>query len=206
MKGLILKDFINLRKYVLLMLGAAVIYVVLAFVNEDMSLLATFLVIFSAMLPITSFAYDDMAKWDAYALSAPVSRRDVVLSKYIFSFLCLLAGAVVALLFVLFTSSLQGIAADEQWVMVYTIFVLGLAYIAILLPLLFKFGAEKGRYMGIAVLFIPFLIFMLLKNAGMRMPSDDEFFVILSWAPLGAAVLYILSFFVSKAIYGKKEL
>lgn len=206
MKGLILKDFINLRKYVLLMLGAAVIYVVLAFVNEDMSLLATFLVIFSAMLPITSFAYDDMAKWDAYALSAPVSRRDVVLSKYIFSFLCLLAGAVVALLFVLFTSSLQGIETDERWVVVYTIFVLGLAYIAILLPLLFKFGAEKGRYMGIAVLFIPFLIFMLLKNAGMPMPSDDEFFAILSWAPLGAAVLYILSFFVSKVIYGKKEL
>ncbi|MBC8531675.1 ABC-2 transporter permease [Gehongia tenuis] len=206
MKGLILKDFINLRKYVLLMLGAAAIYAVLAFVNEDMSFLTAFLVIFSAMLPITSFAYDDMAKWDAYALSAPVSRRDVVLSKYIFAFLCLLIGAVVALLFVLFTSSLQGIAGDEQWVVVYTTFVLGIAYIAILLPLLFKFGAEKGRYMGIAVLFGPFLIFMLLKNAGMPMPSDKEFFTLLSWAPLAAAALYVLSFFVSKAIYRKKEI
>ena len=53
------------------------------------------LAVLAAMMPVTAFSFDEKAKWDKYALSMPVSRRDLVLSKYIFGLgFCVLAFAV----------------------------------------------------------------------------------------------------------------
>ena len=44
------------------------------------------------MITITSFSYDALAKWDRYALSLPLTRKDIVAGKYLLSIiLCLLA-------------------------------------------------------------------------------------------------------------------
>lgn len=55
-------------------------------------------VLFSVMIPMSAIAYDDKAKWDRYALTMPVSRRDLVISKYLLA----LAFAGLAVLIELF--------------------------------------------------------------------------------------------------------
>ena len=52
------------------------------------------MILFTIMIPMVAMSYDDKSKWDRYALTMPVSRRDMVLSKYLLA----LAFAAFALL------------------------------------------------------------------------------------------------------------
>ena len=79
-------------------------------------------------------------------------------------------------------------------------------YVSVMLPLLFRFGVEKGRLMILLVVFVPVGIFMLLDWAGVSMPkSDTEITALLKILPVVALAALILSVLVSVAIYQKKE-
>lgn len=92
------------------------------------------------MLPTSCLAYDERAKWDRYALSMPLSVKDLVVSKYLLGYLMLAAGAALKLLAMALPI---GNGSD------FTSFVLTIAvsllYLALQLPILFKFGVENGR-------------------------------------------------------------
>ena len=47
--------------------------------------------LYAAMMPISALAYDENCKWDQLAAMMPYSVRDIVLSKYLFGYICLLA-------------------------------------------------------------------------------------------------------------------
>ena len=47
------------------------------------------------VLPISSFSYDEAAKWDRYAAVLPVGRTAVVKARYLFLLLVLLAAAAI---------------------------------------------------------------------------------------------------------------
>ena len=52
----------------------------------------------SMMMSIYSFSYDSLAKWDRFGLSLPVTRKEVVASKYILSLLFCLIGTALSFL------------------------------------------------------------------------------------------------------------
>ena len=83
MKGLMIKDILNLRKNfktTLLVIGFFAIY---AYTSNNPSYMIAMVTLILSMMPLTSMAYDDMSKWDRYALAMPISKKDIVLSKYI---------------------------------------------------------------------------------------------------------------------------
>ena len=76
MMGLVYKDIMvqgrTLRYYLIFML----VYVVLVFAGVfDTFILGTFAVVMAMLLPMSSMAYDDQVKWDAYAAAAPGGRK-----------------------------------------------------------------------------------------------------------------------------------
>ena len=147
MKALILKDIYVIwrqMKYFLVM--------ILLFSALPSGFNNAFAVIYTSMLPYTALAYDERSKWDQLAAMMPYSARDIVLSKYVFGWLCIGGGAVLsgllqaALSLVIDRAFLPGTLAMS---------VLGaLCILAISLPLMFRMGVEKGRLGMFLVIFL----------------------------------------------------
>lgn len=137
MKGLLLKDWYALRGQAGRLFFLIALYIV---IGEFSGGVGSIGILLCAMLPTSCLAYDERAKWDRYALSMPLSVKDLVVSKYLLGYLMLAAGAALKLLAMALPI---GNGSD------FTSFVLTIAvsllYLALQLPILFKFGVENGR-------------------------------------------------------------
>ena len=94
MTGLVLKDFLMMRKT----LKTYVLFFVLYFGMSiagifPISVTTSMVTMIIAVLPISTFSFDEMAKWDRYAVSLPLGRREVVGARYLFILLLLLVSA-----------------------------------------------------------------------------------------------------------------
>ena len=87
MKGLLMKDLLNLKRQGGIILLVLAMYGLFAFSSGMSEVLGSMICVFGAMLPVTALAYDERAKWDKYALTMPVTRRQMVLSKYLLGLL-----------------------------------------------------------------------------------------------------------------------
>ena len=73
MIGLIVKDFLILRKTLRTYLLFLAVYVVLAFSGVwSPEFVSGFIMVMIAVLPMNVFAYDQQSKWDTYCLALPV--------------------------------------------------------------------------------------------------------------------------------------
>ena len=137
MKGLLLKDWYVLWGGAKRLLFLIALYIV---IGEFSAGIGSVGVLLCAMLPTSCMAYDERAKWDRYALSMPVSVKDLVVSKYLLGYLALLVGAALKLLVMLLPFGKGGDFASLALLLAAT-----LLYIAVQFPILFKFGIESGR-------------------------------------------------------------
>ena len=103
---------------------------------------------------MSAFAYDEQAKWDKFAAATPVGRQGVVQARYLFTLLLLLGGGVLSTVVSMAVVNL-GKAEIEAWweplVVTAVVLLVGVALNAIILPILFKFGAEKSRVISMAI-------------------------------------------------------
>lgn len=107
MKGLILKDIYNLKKQYKVLLLLFVFYTGFSLFTGDAGFLTGVLSLMMVMLTITTLAYDERSKWEKYALTMPVSRTDLVLSKYLLGFLLSVATFILNLIFLLVVQTNQ---------------------------------------------------------------------------------------------------
>lgn len=154
MKGLLIKDFLLLKKtgrIFAMLLGLYLIMTI--FMNTDMGPLMVFL---CGMLSISTFAYDEQAKWDSYALTMPVSKRDLVLSKYVIAIILCFIGAVAGAILSV-ASSLDAPFINWTGILMTSGIALCASYLfnSLALPLLYKFGAEKTRVVLLACYAVP---------------------------------------------------
>ena len=207
MNGLILKDLLNLKKYSRTLLLIIAVYIVFALLGDSVSFISGAVIILSAMMVITSFSYDYMAKWDKYALSLPVTRRDVVLAKYLLGLIVILIGAAVSLaISLLYSLYSPQLTLLQQLAVVGAICGIGLVMISVLLPLIFKFGVEKSRILLILVCLVPTLVAIGAVRADIPMPSAQMLSFLIKLSPLAVILIYFLSYLISLSIYKKKEL
>jgi ABC-type transport system involved in multi-copper enzyme maturation permease subunit len=202
MRGLILKDFINLKMQSKMIGILLVFYLILSIATKNNSMLSGMIQILFVMLTITALSYDEKANWDKYGLTMPVSRAEMVISKYILSFIL----SLLALILNFIAQILMGTEMNiENAIIVLTIFGVSIIFVSIILPILFKFGVEKGRTMMYVVLMLPTLIILLSNNFIKFTPSDEALEKVLYAFPLIIIVILILSILLSISIYKKKE-
>lgn len=211
MKALILKDFYTMARYGKTMLALIVFYVMLSFLGQPASFVSSMLVFLCAMLVISSFSYDEYGKWNKYCLSLPISRRQIVGSKYLFALIMLVIGLVLGLLGGYLLSLTQDISFLEDILpscvggAVAALFMLSL-----ILPLMYRFGVEKGRILLLAVCFLPVILVLgvakLMAEQGFLMPDEATILAWLKILPFLVLAGFGASYLCSVAIFSKKEL
>ena len=206
MKGLIIKDIFALKKQAKILLALLIFYIVYAVAFEAWGMLVGVIVLLCIMLPVTTLAYDEKSKWDKYALSMPITRETIVLSKYIFAVLAELIGVaivgVIGVLAVLFTGEME---LKEMLLIILGTCEIGLIFLAVILPILFKFGVEKARLIMLLVIFIPTMLMVMGSQMGIAPPSAQTLKLLAYLSPLIALGGLWLSVKVSIGIYNKKE-
>ncbi len=150
MKGLLLKDFIVLKKHALFMIVLVALFAMIP--NDSMRM---FSVVYASMLPMYAISYDERAKWDRTAATMPYGRKTVVISRYLLALLALIAVLALAALsgWVAGLITLNAFNPGMLLAMAST----GFAFPTLVMPMLIKLGVEKGRmyYMlGLAVFVI----------------------------------------------------
>ena len=149
MKGLLLKDVYQMWYYTrVIILAAVVMMLVGVFGMKEGS---NFFMLYGGFLlgifPMTLLAYDQNSRFSAYSAALPVTKEQLVGSKYIIG----LCGLVLAELFAaaaLGVASLHWTAVDHALV-VSTLVQVGMTTLlnsAVLLPLNYRFGYEKAKY------------------------------------------------------------
>ena len=207
MKGLLLKDFISMKRQLKVTILIVLLYAVLAIIQRSFAYLSGMVALLSIMLPITSLAYDEAAKWDKYALSMPISRKDLVWSKYCLGILSGLVGTLLSILASLcFLLPQKTITLGETLLTAFTVLECSMIILSIIMPILFRYGVEKGRILLMAVVCLPILIGFLWNNAGMAMPSAQTLQLIGIVLPFLVIGIFFASVQISIRIVSQKEL
>ena len=210
MIGLMWKDLLCLRKGIAVyMVVAAAYLLMLAAGFWDISVVASVLAVIVCVLPCSCFSYDYIAKWDRFGLALPVSRAQVVLARYLTTALLLGLSALLLAVLGLLAWALGGL--DDAPVYGLTAAVtltIGMLLNAALLPLVYRFGAERARILLLLVIGGAVLVVVTVIKAAGALPPG--LFQLPLWAPAAAALiigaaLMVLSYFISLAIYNKKE-
>lgn len=207
MKGLIMKDLLNLKKYAKLVAGMFLILTVYAIVLKDATFLTAMIPLYFTMMTISSFSYDDLAKWDSYALSMPITRKDMVLSKYLLALILQVVGTVISIVITITISSIGGDILDwDQIKFLAAIMGAVTLFTIIILPLIYKFGVEKSRIFILAVCFVPTILVVLVGKTGLTPPTEDQIMSVIYLFPIMIILAIAASFMISCKIYMNKDM
>lgn len=195
MRNLIAKDFALLRSGRLLWMGLIYTTFILFDRGESGSFsgTSTFFLIFVTYIFVNYLnSYDYMYHGDLFLNAFPVSRSEVVESRYasvlILSggFFCLAYG-LRAVLWVLGYPYAQGIVSFPQL----TIVILAVAlYYGLMLPLYFKLGYERLRWLNFIALITVSVVSSLLGILMLSVPIFMSWWVPLISAAIGAVILF----------------
>ena len=209
MIGLLIKDIILTRRtWSFVYLFPVVMVTVLGFITSPQNPAFAMLMVAVAVATIfafqvsMTFSFDESVKWERMVAAMPVSGIDLVVSKYllaiVLSGLSLVVCVALGLLITVFTSmsplqvvefSLIGLA-------------FGLLYDAVLLPIVFKFGVSKSKYVLMALIYGFVLVPLLLNQFGLSFDYLGllENISVLGLVALGVVVIFCVSFALSSAI------
>lgn len=200
MKGLIYENFLILKRQIL-MASILLIFAIIPAIKINPYIFFIFSTILISMLPITAFVYENESKMIKVLLSMPIDRKIFVTSKYLSTLILSGIGFLINFLFT--------IIVEKDLIMALIIsslcFVIGTTLMNIMLPLIFKFGVEKAKFILscilIFILMIGYFIFTIKSNLPvMNMPIFIISLIIIY------LLIYIISYIFSVKSYRKIEI
>lgn len=215
MKSLIIKDLYNIghnAKSMLLILLVFAIGLIMASGVESYIISSGVL---CSMMIVTTFTFDDHCKWSKYALVMPICKKDIVKAKFIVLIIFCIAGICVGTIFGVaggvamhkMALSMEGIVT-----MLFIGFVgliVSVIFGSMSIPLVFKYGAEKGRMLLLISFAVPlgicFMVYEILMMLGVKI-TDQLIFTILCASPLIAAIWIYTMYRISCRIFYKQEI
>ncbi|MDD6794688.1 MAG: ABC-2 transporter permease [Clostridiaceae bacterium] len=202
MKGLILKDLLQLKTYSKSLMLIFVFFTIISFTNNNPSFASVSIIVLSCMMVITSFAYDNIGKWDGFALCTPIKRNQIVFSKYALALLLVFFGTVISFISTyIFTIVKKVEFGMEAAVTIGVGLEVAIILISIMMPLIYIFGVEKSRYIFMIVVLIP----TLMGVFGIGVPNYNILLILLKFSPVFTILVFMLSYFISSAVFDKKE-
>lgn len=201
MKGLLLKDILNFKKQGVMFFFLIALWFFIGIKNKDMYYLSGIIAMMTLLVPITVISYDEKAKWERYALTMPISKGTVVVSRYLLTIAISVVGGVFSIIAgLMISTSIKEVLFTNM-----SVISIGLLIIAFAFPFIFKYGVEKGRLIMIFIFLIPTLVFTFASEFNIPMLSEKVIMQLVYFLPLITLVIIICSIQVSKMIYSKKE-
>ena len=221
-KGLLKKDLYNLASYKTTLI-IVVLFCGIAIIGTDAIYWGSVVIgIIVGMISLSTFSYDEMSKSNKYILTLPVTRKEIVLEKYVLAIGATILGGLLGFIVTLLVGNVMNYLRPDNLIDINIETLLatsvggmfGISLIqSIQIPSIFKWGAEKGRIQMFIVLFVLVIIGaiagFLLKQAGLSV-DIEKLEIILNNFGLVALVLlsclmYFISYKISYKIYKNKE-
>lgn len=214
MKSLIIKDLYNIGHNAKSMFF---ILVVFAFAMIPFSGVEGYIfvsAILCSMMVVTTFTFDDNAHWTRYAMVTPVSRKDLVGGKFvtlfIFSAIGVLFGLIIGIIGGVIGNKISLNPASVLQLVFISLAALVIAMIfgGMSIPLVFKFGAERGRMLLLVSFLVPaaicFGVYQLLSWMEIKM-TDQLIFILLCCSPLIAFLWDYVMYEISCKVFSQQE-
>lgn len=201
MTGLVYKDLINIGQQWKSYLLVLILWGGLSVMQHNPYFFGGMFSVYLVIVLLTACSYDEKSGWDKYALTMPVSRAGIVLSKYVLGLLMDVLGFVTTLIFFV----LAGTRMQEALIAQCIFQILSLGLLSVQLPVIFKFGVEKARLTVMMVVLFPVLLVYLAAQAGIRLPDFETLVYLIYLGPVIGLCLLALSAAISVQIYKGKE-
>lgn len=164
MKGLLIKDLLMLKNNTRVVLLNFLFFIVIAIISKNPVFLFSGLYVLNINTVLSTINHDTYANWDRYAITMPLDRKDIVLSKYILSAINLLIGSTVPFILSLILKDRFNLETLEILSMLLSMNITMIILLGVLYPIVFKSGIEKARYVLVGAFLVVMMgIFLLLK-------------------------------------------
>lgn len=204
MKGLLLKDLYVMKKYMRSFLLIVMGFSAISVFSENAQFFVIYGMLMTAVTGVSLISYDERFHWDVYSSTMPLSRAQAVTEKYLLNFIFVLLWLPVTLLIQRLGRFTGGF--EEPMFLISVALSMGLISPAILYPIIFALGSEKGRLVYYFV-----IIAMMMFVGGVSgldsvdvlselSPAVNAVFILL---PL---VLYLLSWRLAILLYSRRSL
>ena len=208
MIGFIKKDLLMIKSNLKLVGIIFVVFFIMALQGEvNISFVPALI---SVMLFMSTFSYDEYNKWDAYAITLPNGRKNVVKSKYIATLILIVSAIIITIILNLLVGVINHQLDYEEVFSTMLGCGFGIMIIqAIVYPFIFKYGIEKGRIgLFVGTFGVVAIIGLLSRIIKVDMPTniisffDNYWFIVI---PIVLIVILLISYKISERIYLKKE-
>lgn len=213
MGGLLRKDLYMLWRYCRSLLIMVAVFVLIGVFFDELSVFAFYPCVMAGLFPMTLCSYDERDKFNRFCAAMPVSRRQYVTGKYVMALVTALgvvAFSALAKLPRLLVPAIATLTPEAYLEEMTLTLVMSCLLPALYLPLIFKFGTEKGRWWLGIVFGIVTLMGVAVGFIGNAVSWSDwvPWPVYLGYlaAPLLLIGLYALSWCLSVRFYKKREL
>ena len=216
MKGLFVKDIELMKQQKQFFILVVVMGVILNLAggSGSVSFATGYFTIVTAIFAITTISYDEFDNGLAFLMTLPVTRKQYVAEKYLLGAgLTAVAWGIATITGVICkgVAELQGCLSET--IIGSLIYIpLALLMLAVSLPLVIHFGAEKGRYIAMVMWAIIFaVVYILIKTMGLSADAVDAWLNGLNWGMVLAGVVlftvivYMGSFGIGVRLMEKKE-
>lgn len=217
MKAMLYADWRSVRRSVKAILWVVLVMSVAASAFGGVMVVPFMLTMLSLMFPATLMNTDHAYGWDKLSLTLPVSRRDVVGSKFTVSLLVNLAAfALSTVLILIFTTVNRDSSLAENLFSLIACEAAGLLLMGVQFVLILKFGTERGRYLLMGVVWVPIILITVLKNhpaanSLVKAVGGMDSWPVTRLAGFAAGMLllcaatYVLCWNIGNRIYEKRE-
>lgn len=205
MKGLLLKDLYLSWKYCKVYLFMFFLFAFLAVFGDNNPFFVYYPCLFIGLLPLNLQTFDEKEKWHIYADAMPYSRAQVVSGKYIYGLLTAVFGVALTALAQALRMSLAGSFDPVEYLSILMgILSCSLMLPSLIMPFVFKLGAERGRIIYMVITGAVVAVFLSLYGV-----FGTPTLSLRISGTLGTAavlILYGLSWLLSIRFYKNREL
>lgn len=210
MKALIYKDLISIKNALLLQFVIIIGLGIYFYKENQLVLIPLFFILVPVIILGMLFGMDNQYSTNKYLIASGISRKKIVLSRYTIIWAMSLLAILISLL-VGFNKN--PLTKDVPIILILSALLLITSIVGVFeLPLMYKFGAEKARFIFVILYFIVFAFFSTISsnkewileyiNKGLTM--DKTLLALVIFAV--TIIFHIISVLISIKIFENKEM
>lgn len=220
MRGLMRKDFALMmlqRKLLIMVLTIGGMLGATSSAASGSTFVVAYVGFIFILLATSTISYDELDNGETFLMTLPVTRREFIREKYLFGIIVTFIGWGIGVVLKLVFGMISGhFMLNKESVMEVTAILLSMIlFLALILPVILKFGQEKGRIVWIVITGIMFILGYAYEKWAQRTGMDvsarvSEIFSrhsgqVFPFAIILVCLLTYISYRISCKVWEKKE-
>lgn len=209
MKGLIIKDLITLKSYGKSLCLIFLLFLIIGLSSGSPLGGAMMVMPISIMASYVTFSYDQLSNWDCYVNTLPYKRKEIVLARYLVTFILCFIVLAASLFSYLFSAIIMSNFSELSLIIPAYSALIGLIMllVSLILVLNYKFGPDKSKIALILIFVLPSIFTSIITSTGISIPTISQSTIMFSCyaAPIAGLGVLLLTYLISSKIYERKE-